>query len=140
MENSSKARKITPNYVDNYVDGVDRTVYMHKSGENIYTTTRMLFHNHTAWRNRVRCKTMCHDSNIIRTAETVFVTIFTHPPRNKLICAAPVQSEHVIIKRTPLCSAFFEASFAYFTASDDFSGAAGSSHESGCGTSYSGRG
>ena len=140
MENSSKARKITPNYVDNYVDGVDRTVYMHQSGENIYTTARMLFPDHTAWRNRVRCKTERHDSNRIRTVETATVTRFTHPPRNKLIRAVPVQSEHVIIKRTPDCLAFFGSSFAYFTVSDDFSGAAGSSLISGCGTSYSGRG
>ena len=83
--------------MDNYVDGVDRTVYMHQSGENIYTTARMLFPDHTAWRNRVRCKTERHDSNRIRTVETATVTRFTHPPRNKLIRAVPVQSEHVII-------------------------------------------
>ena len=98
MENSSKARKITPNYVDNYVDGVDRTVYMHQSGENIYTTARMLFPDHTAWRNRVRCKTVRHDSYRIRTVETAIVTRFTHPPRNKLIRAAAVREKHVIKK------------------------------------------
>lgn len=83
--------------MDNYVDGVDRTVNMHQSGRNIYTTMRMLFSNHPACVNRFRCKIARHDFVIARTPEHAFLTEIAHPPRNNSDCAALLPTSHVIV-------------------------------------------
>lgn len=56
VENFRKTRKSTTNAVDNYVDGVDRLVNIHKKAKNIYTTMVYRPAGVAALQNEIDCK------------------------------------------------------------------------------------
>jgi hypothetical protein len=56
VENFRKTRKSTTNAVDNYVDGVDRFVNIHKKAKNIYTTMVYRSAGVAAWQSEIDCK------------------------------------------------------------------------------------
>jgi len=56
VENFRKTRKSTTNAVDNYVDGVDRLVNIHKKAKNIYTNMFYRPAGVAAWQSGIDCK------------------------------------------------------------------------------------
>jgi len=58
VENHQKTRNSTTILVDNYVDGVDRTVNMHQKAKNIYTSVFLWIVQAAACENRHNCKTI----------------------------------------------------------------------------------
>jgi hypothetical protein len=58
VENHQKTRNSTTLLVDNYVDGVDRTVNMHQKAKNIYTSVFLWIVQAAACENRHNCKTI----------------------------------------------------------------------------------
>ena len=57
VENHEKSRNSTTYSVDNYVDGVDRIVYIHQNAKNIYTTCFMRNKQAVASQKGRNCKT-----------------------------------------------------------------------------------
>ena len=56
VENYEKTRNLTGKYVDNYVDGVDRSLNMHRNRKNIYTRALMRIFVARACKLRHDCK------------------------------------------------------------------------------------
>ena len=97
VENHQKPRRSTTNAVDNYVDGVDRTVNMHQIAKNIYTSDFIRLVQPAAWQKGRNCKLRVQIRAFSRECPRRVVTAFTRPTRNKSVRSSRGKMAHVIV-------------------------------------------
>ena len=83
VENQEKTRNSTTMSVDNYVDGVDRTVNIHQKAKNIYTSTFPRIVQPAACENLHNCKTIWLIPAGARGICSLCVIVNTQPSRNE---------------------------------------------------------
>ena len=83
VENHEKTRNLTGKYVDNYVDGVDRSLNMHKNRKNIYTSALIRFFAARACKLRHDCKKERKNATFARSAAWLLVAAIAQPNRNR---------------------------------------------------------